>query len=588
MALSGTINGYYSGYTYRISWSASQNVSGNYSTITCSHSLICGSGYDLYISGRSNSCTVNVETKSYSSSAINTGGNSTISLGTTTHTVYHNSDGTKSVSIKGAFNMQATIAGSYVSSITASATVTLDAIPRTAYVTSAPNFTDDDNPTIGYSNPMGSSVDKLEACIASTDGKTIYIDYRDIDKSGTSYTFNLTSTERNKLRDLCKNARSMSVRFYICTTKGGSYFYSSLEKTLTIASAEPTISVSVKDVNEGTYALTGSRTTFISGYSNLQYVISATAKKSATITSYSARIGSRVINSTLADGVVMGVDTASFSFSATDSRGYSETTTVNGTLIDYVPLLCHLEVGTPTADGKCSLTIEGPYFNGSFGKTSNTLTVQYRYSTNGGSSWGSWTNATATKSGNSYKASVTVTNLDYQKAYTFQAKATDKLKTEESYTYTVRAYPVFDWGENDFNFNVPIKVNGEPLDYPVASGTSGGWTWTKYASGQAVCWGSFTVNTGSFSWWDGGSYIRVGANPLNNQDFPIVDFKSAPSVVFSVHANESMACYGIADARIQHDELTETPRIWIVPGSSASEYSSISATVEFHVKGRWQ
>ena len=458
-----------------------------------------------------------------------------------------------------------------------------------AIITSAPNFTDDDNPTIGYTNPDGNSVTKVEACIASTDGKTIYIDYRDIDKVGTSYTFNFTSTERNKLRELCKNAKSMSVRFYICTTKGGSYYYSSLEKTLTIASAEPTISVSVKDVSEGIYALTGSRTTFVSGYSNLQYVISATAKKNATITSYSARIGSRVINSTLADGVVMGVDTASFSFSATDSRGYSETTTVNGTLIEYVPLLCHLEVGALTADNKCSLTIEGPYFNGSFGKTSNTLTVQYRYSTNGGSSWGSWTNATATKSGNSYKASVTVTGLDYQKAYTFQARATDKIKTEESDTYTVRAYPVFDWGEDGFNFNVPVSINEEPIvDYPIAKGTSGGWDWIKYASGRAECWGSFTVSTGAFGWWDSGSYIRCGASPLPRQSFP-VSFTYVPTITFEVHSGGNVSCFGVAEniSLTSADRLTQTPKIWIVPGSSASEWASIDVAVNFHIKGRW-
>ena len=192
MALSGRISKTLRGREYRIEWSATQSISGNYSTVTCKHYMINDATFSLRIDGRSNTCTVGGVSASYSSAAINTSGGSTISLGTTTHKVNHNADGTKSVTITGTFNIQATLSGTYYSSLTASGTVELDKIPRAATISSAPNFTDEDNPIIKYSNPAGSAVDELMACIASTDGGTVYIDYRDISKTGSSYTFSFT------------------------------------------------------------------------------------------------------------------------------------------------------------------------------------------------------------------------------------------------------------------------------------------------------------------------------------------------------------------------------------------------------------
>ena len=119
MALSGTISGAYRGYTLQTTWSATQNTAGNYSDITATHKLICDSTFALYIDGRSNTCTVDGTAKSFTSGAINTGGGTTITLGTTTHRVYHNADGTKAFTMTTVFNMQADIVGTWVSSITA-------------------------------------------------------------------------------------------------------------------------------------------------------------------------------------------------------------------------------------------------------------------------------------------------------------------------------------------------------------------------------------------------------------------------------------------------------------------------------------
>ena len=141
-----------------------------------------------------------------------------------------------------------------------------------------------------------------------------------------------------------------------------------------------------------------------------------------------------------------------------DSRGYSNSVTVTKTLIDYVKITCALSVSNPTASGNCTLTITGNYFNGSFGSTSNTLTVQYKKND------GSWTNATATKNGNTYTATVSLTGLDYTQTFTFQARATDKLATATTASKKVKSTPIFDWGSDSFHMHVPLYLkNGKRI-----------------------------------------------------------------------------------------------------------------------------
>ena len=118
---------------------------------------------------------------------------------------------------------------------------TLDSIPRQANITDAPNFTDNDNPTIAYNNPAGESVDDLQACISWTGGADIA--YRPIPKTGTSnplsYKFSFTEAEREALRKAAPNG-SRDVTFYIRTIIGANTFCSTLPKKLTIQKTDKT------------------------------------------------------------------------------------------------------------------------------------------------------------------------------------------------------------------------------------------------------------------------------------------------------------------------------------------------------------
>ena len=331
MALAGQITGVYRGYTLQANWSATQNISGNYSDITIKHVLVIGSAYSLNIGSRSNTCSVDGAAQSYSSPAINQKGGS-VTLGTTTHRVNHNADGSKTCTITDVFNVNATIDGSKVSSITASGNITLDAIPRQATITSATDFTDTGTPSLQYSNAGGFTADAYLEFAPVGSGTQIMRRNAITGKSGT-YTFNLTDAERETLRAACTGV-SMPVRYVLRTFIGGKEYYSTLDRTMSMSDAAPILgAVSYKDANATTVAVTGDDQVIVQRQSDLRVSFgAATAQKGATITSYEATFAGVTKTASSVGTLDFGkVDVSSdmpLVFTVTDSRGLKTSTTL--------------------------------------------------------------------------------------------------------------------------------------------------------------------------------------------------------------------------------------------------------------------
>ena len=442
----------YSNRYLTFSWTCTQDVSTNTSTI--SWTLKGAGSASGYYKAAPFSVTIAGEEVYNSSTRIELWNGTTVASGT--KKITHNTDGTKSFSA----SVKAAIYA-YANNVSGSGSWDLKDIPRGATITEAPNFNDEENPVIKYSNPAGSSVTTLMACI-SFDKNADNIKYRDISKTGSSYTFSLTTAERNTIRSACANANSMTVYFYIRTIIGGNTFHSSIAKTVTIKNGSATLSPTVVDSDSTTKALTGDANKLIKYYSDAQITTGAAARKNATIKSQKVTCGAKSIST--ASGTISNVESGTFVFEVTDSRGNRTEQTVTKTLVNYVKLTSYIKVDMLDTSGNVSFTISGNYFNSTFGSVANTLTVQYRYKEDGGS-YSSWIAATPTKSGNKYNVTVSRTGLDYRKTYIFQARAIDKLATVNSTEEQTRAQPVFDWGENDFNFNVPVTYNGVKLFY---------------------------------------------------------------------------------------------------------------------------
>lgn len=381
---------------------------------------------------------------------ITLGTYSEVTLLSGTHTVGHNSDGSKSMSLFFELDMaSASYTPGYVSK---SGTMTLTKIPRGATITSAPNFTDEDDPVVKVSNPAGVSV-QLGIFKDSTHALA---NYRTI--SGTSYTFRLTQAEREAMRKVDTTKNTAQVRFYVKSTVGGQTFITYLTRTLTIKNPAPTLAPTVKDVNQTTLDLTGESGNLVKYYSKVEVKTGAQAVKGASLVRQSITCGSHTL---AGDGTLEGVESGTIVVSATDSRGNTTTKTVERKLVGYVRLSCTLGQGTPDASGRYDLEVTGACFYGSFGEKENTLTVEYRYRAQGAEEWGAWTAVDrATQLGFTYVAHATVEGLNYQTAYEFQARAEDALEQVESEVKVVKASPGFDWGKDDFAFHIPVYIQG--------------------------------------------------------------------------------------------------------------------------------
>lgn len=308
-----------------------------------------------------------------------------------TLTVTHNSDGKKSISVS------LSTAIYYGSVTTNSGTWTLDNIPRQATITSAPNFTDIQNPTIQYSNQAGNSVSSLQACISNSNGSTVYASYRDISKTGTSYTFDLTDAERNALRQASANSKTLNIRFYVKTVISGNTFYSNKTATLTIVDANPTFDVSYLDTNSTTTTITGDNQQIIQNNSTLQInITNATSLKYATLSTASVNINGAITTQTLSSSsLTINIGTIDVSnnlavpVTVTDSRGNSTTINLNLEVLAWsLPSAIITLQRQNNYYSQTNLTVDANY---SSLDSNNTITIQYQIKKTTDSTYGALT-----------------------------------------------------------------------------------------------------------------------------------------------------------------------------------------------------
>lgn len=464
MATNGNISGSFTnqglGFVIYLYWSVlSQSASSNSSSVQY---RLTGRRTGGIGNAGGGSWTVTINGTSYSGTAGDIAGTE-VQITSGTVTIPHNADGTKTFSYSFDYKKNSIVKTS------ASGTGELDRIWRYATVSSATNFTDEGNPTVYYSNPAGTDAEYLEACISFT-GANDDISYRSIPKTGTSYTFNLTGSERSVLWEkLDEGLTSTTVRFYVRTTIDGEEFYQYTTATLTFVNYKPVLTPIVVDSNSDTLRLTGDENTLVQYMSVADCDAQAVARKGAYVDTESIRNGTTELSYA---GTIEGVRSNTFYFSVTDSRGYTTNDAVvfnnlaDKKWIPYVKLSCSFTPGSVNANGELEVTITGKYFNGSFGAANNRMIVEYKiYPTEGYG--GSWTylgtdgivQPTVDDEYN-YTHTFKITGLSYNQRYNLTVRVGDELMTATTLERViVSADTLFDWGQTDFNFNVPVLMN---------------------------------------------------------------------------------------------------------------------------------
>lgn len=215
--------------------------------------------------------------------------------------------------------------------------------------------------------------------------------------------------------------------------------------------------------------LTGNSTTVIRYVSDVKASFGCEARKESLLKSATVKIGSQTSSiaytnvSTANSSVNMSdIDGEVFNVTILDSRGFRTMHSVAvEKYIKYFYPTCNLVITNPSAGGRTTtVTADGLCFNGSFGSKANTISVQYRYK-EGNSGYTSWKTMTVTRNGDAYTATATVYDLSYKAKYYFQARIVDQITTVETVESIAKTKPVFDWGEDDFRFNVPVNIEGD-------------------------------------------------------------------------------------------------------------------------------
>lgn len=204
------------------------------------------------------------------------------------------------------------------------------------YANSMPNFTIGDRLTLGLYNPLGRSI---TVNILGADNSQISNDTT----SGTSISGYNNATVQERFYNSIPNSKSGTYKVkvtygsQISTRTGGTY-------TVNASQCSPSIgSVSYKDINTTSTAITQNNQDIVRNQSRVQYTASGlTAQKAASVSACSVSVNGNSYNLSLSGNTASGgnatIDSGTdvtATFTVTDSRGLTATKTLNITMLDW-------------------------------------------------------------------------------------------------------------------------------------------------------------------------------------------------------------------------------------------------------------
>lgn len=405
------------------------------------------------------------------------------------------------------------------------------------------------------------------------------------------YTLTFTHNQVNEMLTIwLATSTQRNVVFRLKSTANGYNHISELGSTLSVEGTNPLLEPKIVDTNPTTLALTGDETRFVKYHSTATFSVNATPLAGASIASYETTHNGAIYRG--ATGSVNNAEATKFDFKVTDTRGLTSGMTLYISYIEYTKLTCNVAADYPTSNDTIPLTVTGNFWNNSFGAKNNTLTIQYRYKSNTITDYIEWTtaNVTPTFNGNTYVAEFEMPVPNRVDNFTIQARAIDKLTTIASKEITLQAFPIFDWDEDDFNFNIPVSIQGDLsvagnltldgsqlVDFVVQAGTSGIWTYRLWASGIAECWG--TVAPASHSITNAWGSLFTKDNAIARTNYPF-NFKDVPVVSMTLY-NTTGNCWYYTGTQGTN---ALTPAFGLARGTSGS----VTTGAQITAIGRWK
>lgn len=480
---------------------SSQNIAGNTTSVQTRLRSAITSGYSIAGAGYKFTCTY---APTVEGSAVWNFGNEVITSGSST--VTHNTNGTKSITLNAsAYNRNWNFTRNM------SVTVSLPTIPRTATVTSAPNFNDEATlVSVSFKNPGGFQLRPYMNFYIS--GKLVLSITRPKASISSPYVWAITEAEQKQMRTALKTVNSCQVNIGFDTFSGNTQIgYNSLAKTFSIVNANPIFSdFTFADINSTSTSLTGNNQKIIKGYSKVQATISATNKavgqKEADITKYRLTIGNASVDiayneSADVTGTIDNVENGTINVYAIDTRGNSTLVTkLASEEIEYDPVYVNVNNSSFKRDDNRVgdngiLTLNGTFWNDSFGTTTNSIAVSYRLKKSDSSTWiNGTTTITPTITDNDFTFSGMIasnnpdTTWDLQSSYDLEITVTDELSASITTYILASAVPTLSLDKEgvgvmcqyDTSIGGGLQVYGEPIgvekkvviDYSVETATN--------------------------------------------------------------------------------------------------------------------
>ena len=334
-------------------------------------------------------------------------------------------------------------------------------------------------------------------CLSTNGVDADIIPYTEVDCETANVTLTVTAAIQDALLAWCNDAASKPIYYILETTYCGYTHYFAAKRYFLVANAEPTIAFDYSDANGTTIKLTRNPSTWIKNASIIHYSLTPHPKKHATIVSQYVKCGT-YSSTESGEGTIDEPNGDYIEVGCTDSRGFTATKTIKPHKVyDYFKPTALIKCSNMTGDGSVKLSFSGKFKNVDFANTSNTLKLEYRYKKANDADYGDWItidtiNESSVDSSGNYSCSVVLENLDYRESYKYQSRITDLINSVPSIVIDGVSIPIFDWSETDFNFNVPVTIEGKAAERICEQGEEGIWTYILWDSGLCECWGTYS------------------------------------------------------------------------------------------------
>lgn len=454
--LSGT-----QGMTLEVSYSETYDVSGNKSDVSITQLRLKSSdwlGITYYLDGTiaiAGSTAVSMDSGAGYHGVTLPGSTNVYAtawgtLGGVSGIIHNDADGSKTVTIS--VNVRGYIRGGGTSSgwsVSGSKTIKLTTIPRASTIGAtdanigAVSMIAVSRKSAAYTHSIYYQFGNLSGYITAAGGTSA----EEVKIDATSVAFLIPESFYAQIPAAKSGVCTLTCKTYSGTTQIGSAQTARFTVTAAETVSAPIVSGMVIDTNPVTLALTGDEDVLVRFYSTALATISSQAQNGASI------VAETVNGQSVAEGQASfpEVEQSAFTFAAQDSRGYSGSAVVTKNMVPYVRLTCNpTGQRTDPTSGNAVLTIKGNYYNGSFGAVDNALQITYAVDR------GDPVAVEPSFVEDTYSAVVALSGLDYNTAHTIEITVADKLDSLEKKAKVEKGIPIFDWGEHDFYFNVPV------------------------------------------------------------------------------------------------------------------------------------